>query len=937
MASPEENLREELVRFLTHIPPSRLPQRAERADGGHYAVALAPCCTPALKRQCEAADAALARLRAATREDGRPGAAAAHAEAVAEAARAAAAAVAAVRASLEAGAATDARVAPGGLAVSWTSSLGPGDAISVVADYDARKPMFAVAGALLPRLIACARLDEALACAAGARAGERCAARELAEDAVEGIDRAGGALKVAAGLWQAAAKVDAAGWWHALRKVPAEASPAVATARGDACLAAADRLVVRKGLALNNPVTARLADGAADRAAAAAMALGCPETAFEGLVAFAAADLLRARQAAAKSDAATFGDAVAHARRGRDRLAALAGAGAWPGPPPAAADLVKLAGRATAGRLGAAAAAYYDELKHTNERVYYAKVPDAAPADAHLTLAKATPFVPEAGPPAPLATPADDDPLLAAFDAARSEAVAARREAAAAARREDEALARSQQELLAGAREERLDRRDAAAAAVAQQRGLGGVDSFFNASSRRAEAEARDAAYARSLQEASARARREAEARDAAYARSLQQERPRAPPTPPKPAAARPPAPPAPPSWTRDATPCADALADRLDRLRAAPSAPAADYELSTDDGDAPTPKSRPIRGTNRGLRELKAIRLRHGGRLVAAAGSVVAFGGCPGPAAIVNAANARGLGGGGVDGAVSRAGGPALRRDRAALPQDAHGLRIGVGDCVATGPNAYGQLRVEYVLHAVGPDFRQGGGWRGGEASLVSAYAAALRVAREKRVRHVAFSLLSAGVYRGSVPLERVVSVGLRAIASHAYPGLDEVYVCAYSREEKEAVCDALDALENETAPSEDADRRYAERLRAELDEERARERAANEARDAAYARSLQQDSARARREAAEARDAAYARSLQQDSARREAEARDAAYARSLQQRPPPAPSDEGWTTYTDPETGHAYDYNAQTGQSRWATPESDEPPPPPRNPFAY
>ena len=310
---------------------------------------------------------------------------------------------------------------------------------------------------------------------------------------------------------------------------------------------------------------------------------------------------------------------------------------------------------------------------------------------------------------------------------------------------------------------------------------------------------------------------------------------------------------------------------------------------------------------------------------------------GCPGPAAIVNAANARGLGGGGVDGAVSRAGGPALRRDRAALPQDAHGLRIGVGDCVATGPNAYGQLRVEYVLHAVGPDFRQGGGWRGGEASLVSAYAAALRVAREKRVRHVAFSLLSAGVYRGSVPLERVVSVGLRAIASHAYPGLDEVYVCAYSREEKEAVCDALDALENEAAPSEDADRRYAERLRAELDEERARERAANEARDAAYARSLQQDSARARREAAEARDAAYARSLQQDSARREAEARDAAYARSLQQRPPPAPSDEGWTTYTDPETGHAYDYNAQTGESRWATPESDEPPPPPRNPFAY
>ena len=53
-------------------------------------------------------------------------------------------------------------------------------------------------------------------------------------------------------------------------------------------------------------------------------------------------------------------------------------------------------------------------------------MPDDAPADATLTLAKATPFFSENGPPAPLKTPADDDPLLDAFDAARSEAVAAR-------------------------------------------------------------------------------------------------------------------------------------------------------------------------------------------------------------------------------------------------------------------------------------------------------------------------------------------------------------------------------------------------------------------------------------------------------------------------------------------------------------------------------
>ena len=150
-------------------------------------------------------------------------------------------------------------------------------------------------------------------------------------------------------------------------------------------------------------------------------------------------------------------------------------------------------------------------------------------------------------------------------------------------------------------------------------------------------------------------------------------------------------------------------------------------------------------------------------------------------------------------------------------------------------------------------------------------------------------------------MPLERVVSVGLRAIASHAYPGLDEVYVCAYSREEKDAVCDALDALENdsagnEVAHSEDADRRYAERLRAELDEERARERAANEARDAAYARSLQQG-ARARagrrpRPAMRPTRGRYSRTAR--AARREA--RDAGV-RARATAPPPAPSDEGWT----------------------------------------
>jgi hypothetical protein len=344
--------------------------------------------------------------------------------------------------------------------------------------------------------------------------------------------------------------------------MPTEAAPAVANACGDACLAAADRLTANKGLALDNPVTARLADGAADRAASAAIALAAVDanaaapTAVAALVAWAAADLVRARRAAAAGDAKLFGNAVAHARLGRNRLDVLAGSGApWPGGPPAAASLVELAGRTTAGRLRAAAASYFEELNHTNERVYYSRVLDAAPpVDAPVTLAREVPFVPESGQPVPLAEPADDDPLLKAFDAARFEAVAARRESTATARREDQDLATSQQELLAAAREGRLDRRDDQTEAAAARRGLGDTDSFFgrapappavpcaDALAERfgrlrpspAHSESEDRRYAERLRaqldEEDAHARREAEARDAAYARSLQQEQPRAPP-----------------------------------------------------------------------------------------------------------------------------------------------------------------------------------------------------------------------------------------------------------------------------------------------------------------------------------------------------------------------------------------------------------------------
>jgi O-acetyl-ADP-ribose deacetylase (regulator of RNase III) len=121
---------------------------------------------------------------------------------------------------------------------------------------------------------------------------------------------------------------------------------------------------------------------------------------------------------------------------------------------------------------------------------------------------------------------------------------------------------------------------------------------------------------------------------------------------------------------------------------------------------------------------------------------------------AIVNAANSRLAGGGGVDGAIHRRGGPAIMEETARR----YPAGCATGSAVLTGA---GTLTARYVIHAVGPVWS--GGARGEAALLASAYRRSLELAVEHACRSVAFPALSAGAY--GYPLDDAAAVALATV----------------------------------------------------------------------------------------------------------------------------------------------------------------------------
>ncbi len=133
---------------------------------------------------------------------------------------------------------------------------------------------------------------------------------------------------------------------------------------------------------------------------------------------------------------------------------------------------------------------------------------------------------------------------------------------------------------------------------------------------------------------------------------------------------------------------------------------------------------------------------------------------------AIVNAANTAMRGGGGVDGAIHRAGGPAVLQD--CIDRFPHGLATG-----DAGWTTAGALPARWVIHTVGPNYRAG---QRDPELLRSCYRRSLEVADELGAHSVAFPLISAGTY--GWPLDDAVAIAVETVAGGAGPDTDITFV---------------------------------------------------------------------------------------------------------------------------------------------------------------
>ena len=152
---------------------------------------------------------------------------------------------------------------------------------------------------------------------------------------------------------------------------------------------------------------------------------------------------------------------------------------------------------------------------------------------------------------------------------------------------------------------------------------------------------------------------------------------------------------------------------------------------------------------------------------------------------AIVNAANTRLAGGGGVDGAIHRAGGPQIMEECKKIG----GCPTGEAR-ITTG----GNLKARYVIHAVGPVYRDG---RHKEPEyLASAYKYCLKLASEYKIKSIAFPSISTGAY--GYPVENAADIALSTVIDYlkSHPEIELVRFILFSTDTYRSYERALSSL---------------------------------------------------------------------------------------------------------------------------------------------
>ena len=129
---------------------------------------------------------------------------------------------------------------------------------------------------------------------------------------------------------------------------------------------------------------------------------------------------------------------------------------------------------------------------------------------------------------------------------------------------------------------------------------------------------------------------------------------------------------------------------------------------------------------------------------------------------AIVNAANSMLMGGGGVDGAIHKAGGPQIHQECKVIRQKT-GKKCPPGEAVITSG---GNLKARFVIHTVGPVWRGGG--EGEEEILRRAYRNSLELASSKKIQSIAFPSISTGAY--GYPAEKAAAAALDEVTLFLY-----------------------------------------------------------------------------------------------------------------------------------------------------------------------